>query len=94
VGDLLDIRALAAALAALPAEDLAPLVERLGAELTPGANRPAPYLTVAEAAAYLGCERQRVYNLQSAGRLPRVKEGGRTLIPRAALEAHLKDGRP
>lgn len=53
------------------------------AEATPA----SPWLTVAEAAVWLGCGRQRVDNLLSAGRLSRWKEGGRTLVARRELEA-------
>lgn len=38
-----------------------------------------PYMTVAEAAEYLRCDPQRVYDLASSGRLPRYKESRRTL---------------
>jgi excisionase family DNA binding protein len=50
----------------------------------------SPYLTVPEAAAYLRCKRQRVDDLLSQGVLTRVKEGGRTLVARAEIEAHLR----
>src|SRR5436309_5050308 len=50
---------------------------------------PSPYLTIPEAAAYLRCKRQRVDDLLSQRRLSRVKDGGRTLIVRAELEAYL-----
>jgi excisionase family DNA binding protein len=47
----------------------------------------SPYLTVPEAAEYLRCKRQRIHNLTSAGKLARHKDGGRTLILRADLDA-------
>ena len=50
----------------------------------------SPYLTIPEAAAHLRCRRQRVDDLLSQGRLTRVKDGGRTLIARAELEAYLR----
>jgi excisionase family DNA binding protein len=50
----------------------------------------SPYLTVAESAEYLRCSRQRIYDLLSQGRLTRVKEGSRTLVARAEVEAHLR----
>ncbi len=50
----------------------------------------SPYLTVPEAAAYLRCKRQRVDDLLSQGALSRVKDGARTLIARAELEAYLR----
>ena len=43
------------------------------------ATTASPYMTVGEAAEYLRCSRQRVYDLASSGRLPRYKDGGRTL---------------
>jgi excisionase family DNA binding protein len=50
-----------------------------------------PFLTVQETAEYLRCSRQRVYDLLSAGRLPRVKEGARTLIRRSDIDTYLQD---
>src|SRR5262249_28222681 len=47
---------------------------------------PSPYLTVNEAAAYLRCKPQRIYNLTSAGRLTRLKDGSRVLIARQELD--------
>ena len=47
-------------------------------------------LTVDEAAAFLRCKPQRIRDLLSQRRLARVKDGGRTLIERADLEAHLE----
>jgi excisionase family DNA binding protein len=44
-------------------------------------------LTCAEAAELLRCKRQRIDDLLSAGRLSRFKEGGRTLVSRAEVEA-------
>lgn len=50
---------------------------------------PSPYMSVDEAAAYLRCDRQRIYDLLSARRLQRHKDGARVLISRAELEAYL-----
>jgi len=47
-------------------------------------------LTVLEAAAVLRCNRQRVYDLISSGRLAKVKDGSRTLIRRVDLDAYLR----
>ena len=55
-----------------------------------GDSNGSPYLTIPEAAAHLRCRRQRVDDLLSQGRLSRVKDGGRTLIARAELEAYLR----
>ena len=49
----------------------------------------SPYLTIPEAATYLRCKRQRIDDLLSARRLTRHKEGRRTLILRAELNAHI-----
>jgi excisionase family DNA binding protein len=49
-----------------------------------------PYLTVDEAADYLRCKPKRVYDLCSQRRIPFVKDGSRTLLRRADLDAHLE----
>jgi excisionase family DNA binding protein len=49
----------------------------------------SPYLTVAEAADYLRARKQRVYDLLSARRLTRYKDGSRVLISRAELDDYL-----
>jgi excisionase family DNA binding protein len=43
-------------------------------------------LSVREAADVLRCKPQRVYDLRSAGRLPRTTEGGRAVVRRTDLE--------
>jgi excisionase family DNA binding protein len=70
-----DLERIAERAAALAAERLAP--------------PPSPYLSIPEAAELLRCRRQRVDDLLSQRRLSRVKDGGRTLIRRAELEAYL-----
>jgi excisionase family DNA binding protein len=55
----------------------------------PDTPEPSPYMTIVEAAAYLRCTRQRVDDLLSSRRLPRVKEGARTLIRRTDLDTYL-----
>jgi len=52
-------------------------------------SEPSPYLTVAEAAQYLRSKKQRVYDLLSAGRLTRFKDGSRVLVERAEIDAYL-----
>jgi excisionase family DNA binding protein len=49
----------------------------------------SPYLTVTEAASYLRCSPQRIYDLLSARRLTRHKDGRRVLVARADLDAHV-----
>ena len=52
-----------------------------------GAGAPAAeLLSVSEAAEMLRCKPQRVYDLRSAGRLPRTTEGGRAVVRRSDLE--------
>jgi excisionase family DNA binding protein len=43
-------------------------------------------LSVQEAAEVLRCKPQRVYDLRSAGRLPRTTEGGRAVVRRTDLK--------
>jgi excisionase family DNA binding protein len=80
----------------IPVEALAEWLRPLVAELVREelARRPrevaSPFLSVAEAADYLRCERQRIYDLVSDGRLARHKDGSRVLIARADLERHLE----
>ena len=52
-------------------------------------DRPPRYLTVLEAADYLRCSRQRVYDLLSQGALTRLKDGARVLIARAEIDSYL-----
>lgn len=74
----------------LPTETIdalaAVLARRLPAQAAPDRS---PYLTVAEAAAYIKASRQRVYDLLSSRRLSRRKDGARVLISRAELDAYL-----
>jgi excisionase family DNA binding protein len=63
------------------------VLARLAKERLSGGD--SPYLTVAEAAEYLRASRQRVYDLLSAGRLSRRKDGARVLVSRSELDAYL-----
>jgi excisionase family DNA binding protein len=56
---------------------------------------PSPYMTPAEAATYLRASRQRIYDLLSAGRLTRHRDGSRVLIARDEVETYLtnRDGK-
>lgn len=68
------------------AQRAAEILEARGAvECAPASE----FLSIAEAADFLRCKRQRVDDLLSAGHLTRVKEGGRTLIRRSELLARL-----
>lgn len=73
-------------------DDQVEAIARRVAEMLASSPVAAPageLLTVREAAEFLRCSRQRVDNLLSQGRLPRVKEGRRTLVARAELERYL-----
>jgi excisionase family DNA binding protein len=70
------------------------VLSELGSQRGPAEREPmSPYLTIKEAAEYLRCGRQRIDNLLSERRLTRHKDGGRTLVSRAELEAYVA-GRP
>ena len=74
----------------LPKETVDALAAVLARRLpAPAPPDPSPYLTVAEAAAYIRASRQRVYDLLSSRRLSRRKDGARVLISRAELDAYL-----
>jgi excisionase family DNA binding protein len=51
-------------------------------------------MTIVEAAAYARCKRQRIDDLLSMRRLTRHKDGRRTLIRRAELDAYLNRNQP
>jgi excisionase family DNA binding protein len=79
----------------LSEDDVCRIADRTAALLrADGRSRAhqSPYLTVEETAIYLRCRRQRIYDLLSQRRLSRIKDGGRTLISRAELEAYLRRG--
>jgi len=66
-------------------------LERLRGEVL---NETAsPYLSVTEAAKYLRAKPQRIYDLLSARRLTRFKDGSRVLVLRVEVDAYLADGR-
>ena len=77
----------------LPASLIAEIARSAAAlvlqELDRTHKQSSPYLTIPEAAAYARCKRQRIDDLLSARRLTRYKDGRRTLVLRAELEAHL-----
>lgn len=61
---------------------------------TPRGWEASPYLSVQEAAEHLRAERQRVYDLLSARKLTRYKDGRRVLVSRAELDAYLAGSHP
>lgn len=77
----------------LAPDQLAEIALRVADLLSGSAGGPAtrsPYLTVAEAADYLRCSRERVHALLTQRRLSRHKDGGRTLILRTELESYVR----
>jgi excisionase family DNA binding protein len=76
----------------LPADALEAIAERAAALVLaslPNASPHSPFFSVDEAAEFLRAKPQRVYDLLSAGRLSRFKDGSRVLVSRAELEAYL-----
>jgi len=66
---------------------------KLAEQARANAKQPtSEFMTIPEAAELLRCKRGRVDDLLSAGRIPRVKEGARTLIRRSDLDAYLNGG--
>lgn len=61
---------------------LAELGEHAGQE-------PSEFMGVGEAASFLRTDRQRIYDLCSAGELTRYKDGARVLLSRAELVARV-----
>jgi excisionase family DNA binding protein len=67
------------------------IAERVAAILTAKnrETRPEPskrWLTIDEAADYIGSTRKRIYDLRSAGRLSRTGDGSRVLVNRQELD--------
>jgi len=54
----------------------------------------SPYLTVVEAAEYLRCRPQRIYDLLSSRRLSKRKDGSRVLVERTELDRLVAQGLP
>jgi excisionase family DNA binding protein len=73
-------------------EAIAERVAEILAERTPRVTETSPYLTVAEAATFLRCSKQRIYDLLSARRLTRHKDGRRVLVARSEIERHIARG--
>lgn len=79
---------------ALPAEAVEAIARRAAEiildEQSAKAETASPYVTVGEAADLLRTSRGRIDNLLSVRRLTRVKDGRRTLILRAEIDAYLR----
>jgi excisionase family DNA binding protein len=71
------------------AEAVVPVVLERLAEVEAAKTGQPDYLTVAEAATFLRAKPQRVYDLLSARRIRRFKDGSRVLVSRRELEAYL-----
>jgi hypothetical protein len=56
-------------------------------------SQPRDLLSIAEAAELLRCKPQRLYDLRSAGRLPRTVEGGRAVVRRSNIERLVSEER-
>jgi excisionase family DNA binding protein len=57
------------------------------------AEAQSEYLTVLQAAAFIGAKRQRIYDLFSDGRLTRYGTPGARLVSRAELVAYVENRR-
>ena len=65
------------------------IADAVAARLTDLTTTGSPYFTPDEAAAYLRCGRQRVYDLVHDGRLHPRRDGRRLLFHRDDLDAYL-----
>ncbi|MDP9417215.1 MAG: helix-turn-helix domain-containing protein [Actinomycetota bacterium] len=82
------VRALLAELDEQALDQLAELLApRLAERIAPATT--SPWLDVDEAAAYLRCSRQRIYDLRHAGDLTPHRDGRRLLFRRDDLDAYL-----
>lgn len=78
---------------ALPPELLEAIAKRVAELLAERQPETAPeLLTVTEAAEFLRCGRQRIYDLVSQGRVPCLRDGSRLLFRRVDLLAYLDQG--
>lgn len=66
------------------------LAERLADRLRAELPEPRAWLTVAEAAEYMRCAPQRIYDLRSQGKLRHAKDGSRLLFRREWLDDYLQ----
>lgn len=81
----------------LPPEALEAIAQRVAELLADSSGSKDPqlsreYLTTIEAAEHLRCDRQRIFDLTSAGKLPVCKDGSRNLYRRADLDAYVAGG--
>ena len=83
-------KALIAELSEADLDALADLLTPRLAARSQAAHEPESWLTVQQAADYLACRPQRIYNLISQRRLRHVKDGTRVLFRRQWLDDHLE----
>ena len=55
-------------------------------------DAPEPFIGVDEAAAFLGCDPKRIYDLRRAGRIRVAKDGARLLFRISWLEEYVRAG--
>lgn len=70
------------------------LAELLAARLAPEPATSSPYLTADEAATYLRCSRQAIYDRVHSGALEPRRDGTRLLFHRDDLDAYLTGRNP
>ncbi|HSZ06776.1 MAG TPA: helix-turn-helix domain-containing protein [Solirubrobacteraceae bacterium] len=75
----------------LSAEQLDVIAARAVERLQP-APAGSPWMSVEQAAAYLGCPRSRIYRLVHLRRIPHHHEGARLLFERGELDAWVRTG--
>jgi len=78
--------------AQLPEDELERVADRVAAIVAERLEQQGEWLTVGEAAEYARCSRQRIYDLRSAGRLPKTGDGSRVLVARSALDDYIRGG--
>lgn len=76
----------------LDEEDVAALAKRIGRHLERPADGDRLY-TAHEAALYLRCDVQRIYDLRRLGKIDVERDGRRLLVRRRELDRHLVDSR-
>lgn len=90
---ILDQPAGASAIALVDADALAAALLDRVADLIPALNvgqEPEPFWAPDQAAAYMACDRQRIYDLHSQGVLRCAKDGGRLLTRRSWIDDYLE----
>jgi len=75
----------------LSEDDVERIAQRVVALSADGHGSRDPWLDVDEAAEYLRCSRQRIYDLASTGRLAAGKDGRRSLFRQSVLNTYLEE---